>query len=355
MKLSLRELADWLGVELENGKSEHMIFGVATLANADTARLSFFANSSYLQILRKSRAGCVLISRRDAEQFSGARLISNNPYADFARVAALFEAQSTPDVSIHRSAIVAPGAQIEANVSIGPNCVIESTARIENGARIGAGCFIGPECQVGADSELMPRVTLVKRVRLGRSVRVHSGAVLGADGFGFAPDARLQTNSDPRLWVRVPQLGGVVVGDHCDIGANTTIDCGALDDTILGRNVLLDNQIQIAHNVKIGNYTAIAGCTAIAGSAEIGSHCLIGGAVGIAGHLQICDGVTVLAMSFVGASIMEKGVYGGSMPLMPQREWRKNAVHIRRLDDSLRSLQASARKDHTPDDFHSSN
>jgi UDP-3-O-[3-hydroxymyristoyl] glucosamine N-acyltransferase len=174
--------------------------------------------------------------------------------------------------------------------------------------------------------------------------------VLGADGFGFAPDTRLQQSNDPRLWVRVPQLGGVVVGDYCDIGANTTIDCGALDDTVLGRNVLLDNQIQVAHNVKIGDFTAIAGCTAIAGSAEIGSHCLIGGAVGIAGHLQICDGVTVLAMSLVSASITEKGVYGGSMPLMPQRDWRKNAVQIRRLDQSLRSLQARASKDDTPDD-----
>ena len=179
----------------------------------------------------------------------------------------------------------------------------------------------------------MPRVTLVKRVRLGRCVTIHSGAVLGSDGFSFA--------QDQGRWLKVPQLGRVIIGDGCDIGANTTIDCGALDDTVLGIEVKLDNQIQIGHNVRIGDFTAIAGCTAVAGSTAIGARCLIAGGVGIAGHLEICDGVSVMAMSLVSGSITEKGVYAGAMPLMPQREWRKNAVHLRRLDGTLRNINAA--------------
>ena len=267
----------------------------------------------------------------DQEFSSLNALVSSNPHADFARVATLFAPHPPTTPGVHPSAVVELGASIHASAEVGAQCFISSSAVIAAEAKLGAHCVVGPDCIVGAYSELMPRVTLVKRVQLGRCVIVHSGAVLGADGFSFA--------QDHGRWLKVPQLGRVIIGDGCDIGANTTIDCGALDDTVLGIEVKLDNQIQIGHNVRIGDYTAIAGCTAVAGSSTIGARCLIAGGVGIAGHLEICDGVTVMAMSLVSASITEKGSYAGAMPLMPQREWRKNAVHLRRLDGTLRNTK----------------
>jgi UDP-3-O-[3-hydroxymyristoyl] glucosamine N-acyltransferase len=279
----------------------------------------------------------VLLKAADADDCPTNCLISRNPYADFARISALLNPLSAMQPGTHASAVIEAGASIAASAQISAGCFVSASARIGEGARLHPYCIIGPQCIVGDYSELMPRVTLVKRVRLGNCVIVHSGAVLGADGFGFA--------SDQGRWLKVPQLGGVRVGDGCDIGANTTIDCGALSDTVLGVEVKLDNQIQIGHNVEIGDFTAIAGCTAIAGSTSIGKNCMIAGGVGIAGHLEICDGVTVMAMSLVSGSITEKGIYSGAMPLMPQREWRKNAVHLRRLDGTLRGLNRTENHD----------
>ncbi len=323
------------------GDPSHCVFGVATLETALAHQLSFFTSGKYRSQLLATKAGAVLMKmpdsttvRRDEVNLVNA-LISSNPHADFARIAALFAPQNKRLPGVHPSAVVELGANIHSSAEIGAQCFIARSAVIEADAKLGAQCVIGPGCVVGAYSELMPRVTLVKRVLLGRCVTVHSGAVLGADGFSFA--------QDQGHWLKVPQLGRVIIGDGCDIGANTTIDCGALDDTVLGVEVKLDNQIQIGHNVRIGDFTAIAGCTAVAGSATIGARCLIAGGVGIAGHLEICDGVSVMAMSLVSASITEKGSYAGAMPLMPQREWRKNAVHLRRLDGTLRNTQRAER------------
>ena len=315
------------------GDANHRVSGVATLESAEAHHLSFFISNKYRTQLLSTRAGAVLVRPPDQGLGVVNALVSANPHADFARIASLFAPKMEITPGLHPSAVVEVGATIHASAEIGAHCFVASSARIEANAKLGAHCVIGPDCIVGAETELMPRVTLVKRVRLGRGVTIHSGAVLGADGFSFA--------QDQGHWLKVPQLGRVIIGDGCDIGANTTIDCGALDDTVLGAQVKLDNQIQIGHNVRIGNFTAIAGCTAVAGSTTIGAHCLIAGGVGIAGHLEICDGVSVMAMSLVSGSITEKGVYAGAMPLMPQREWRKNAVHLRRLDGTLRNINVA--------------
>jgi UDP-3-O-[3-hydroxymyristoyl] glucosamine N-acyltransferase len=335
--LTLTEIAAKLNLSYLG--SERDISGVATLAKASAYEISFFANNKYRAQLRETTAAAVLLKATDADSCLVPALISKNPYADFARVAQLFSPLPIARPGIHASAVIEAGAQIHPQAQIDAQVFVASTAVIEQGAIIGAQSFVGPDCVVGAFSTLHARATLVKKVRLGRCVIVHSGAVLGADGFGFAPDAG--------QWLKVPQLGGVIIGDGCDIGANTTIDCGALEDTVLGHQVKLDNQIQVGHNVRIGDFTAIAGCTAIAGSTTIGARCLIAGGVGIAGHLQICDDVSIMAMSLVTGDISEKGVYAGAMPLMPQREWRKNAVHLRRLDGTLRAHSfAHSRADH---------
>ena len=313
------------------GDANHCVSGVATLERADAKRLSFFASGKYRSQLLATRAGAVLVKASDQASCPVNALVSANPHADFARIANLFAPEIFIVPGVHPSAIIEAGAKIDPSAEIGAQCFVAASAIIDANVKLGAQCVVGPDCILGSYSQLMPRVTLVKRVHIGRCVIVHSGAVLGADGFSFA--------NDQGRWLKVPQLGRVIVGDGCEIGANTTIDCGALDDTILGLEVKLDNQIQIGHNVRIGDFTAIAGCTAVAGSATIGARCLIAGGVGIAGHLDVCDEVTVMAMSLVSASISQKGVYAGAMPLMPQREWRKNAVHLRRLDGTLRETK----------------
>jgi len=209
---------------------------------------------------------------------------------------------------------------------------VGARSRVAAGAVIGPGCVVGEDCCIGAGSLLVARVTLVARVRLGARVRIHPGAVLGADGFGLAMDAG--------RWIKVPQLGGVVIGDDCEIGANTTIDRGAIEDTVLEEDVRLDNQIQVGHNVRIGAHTAMAGCAAVAGSAKIGRYCLIGGGVGITGHLEICDRVTVTAMSLVTQSIAQPGEYSSGMPVQDSRSWRRNGARFRQLDALARRIGA---------------
>jgi UDP-3-O-[3-hydroxymyristoyl] glucosamine N-acyltransferase len=237
---------------------------------------------------------------------------------------------------VHASAVVGEGARIAASASVGPHCVVDAEAEIGEGAILGPHCIVGRGSVVGAQSRLVARVTLVQDVRLGKRVLIHPGAVIGADGFGiaFAKDH----------WEKVPQLGGVVVGDDCEIGANTTIDRGALGDTVLEEDVRLDNQIQIAHNVFIGAHTAMAGCAAVAGSARIGRYCLIGGAAGILGHLEVADRVTVTAMSLVTHSLREPGEYSSGTPIQENRHWRRNAARFKHLDDFVRRTGA-ARKE----------
>ena len=325
-------LAERFGLGLQ-GDGTRAVGGVGTLAGAAPDRLAFLANPKYRAQLADSRAGIVVMRADDAEGYPGTALIAHDPYVAFAKIATLFEPRAELTPGIHASAVVATDAHVDAAASVGPFVTVGARSRIEAGAVVGPGCVIGDDCIVGAGSELIARVTLVTRVRLGQRVRIHPGAVLGSDGFGLAMEGG--------HWIKVPQLGGVVIGDDCEIGANTTIDRGAIDDTVLEDDVRLDNQIQIGHNVRIGAHTAMAGCSAVAGSARIGRHCLIGGAAGVLGHLEVCDRVVVTAMSLVTHSIREPGEYSSGTPLMDNRSWRKSAARFKQLDALARRVNAA--------------
>ena len=332
---TLGALAERFGLELR-GDKRRAIDGVGTLAAAGPTQLSFLANPQYRSQLAECAAGAIVLRADDAEACRGDCLIAKDPYVAFAKIAALFERAPAAAPGVHPSAVVAPGVRIDPSASIGPLCTIEADAVIEAGAVLGPQCVIGARCTVGAQSQLVARVTLVRDVTLGRRVLIHPGAVLGADGFGLAFDRSV---SDHGGWIKVPQLGGVRVGDDCEIGANTTIDRGALGDTVLEEDVRLDNQIQIAHNVHVGAHTAMAGCAAVAGSARIGRYCLIGGGAGILGHLSVADRVTVTARALVTHSIHAAGEYSSGVPLQPSREWRRNAARFKHLDELARRVQ----------------
>lgn len=327
---SVAELCERFGLR-SNAQPDQRIAGVQTLVKATAAELSFLANPHYRQAAKVSAAGLIVANEADATWLARPCLISRNPYADYARIAALFDPPTSVVAGLHPSAVVDPTASLDPTVSVGPLVVIGARTVVQAGAVIGAGSIIGEDCVIGAGSTLVARVTLVKRVRLGARVLIHPGAVLGADGFGLA--------FDQGAWLKVPQLGGVQIGDDCEIGANTTIDRGALEDTVLEADVRLDNQIQIGHNVQIGAHTAIAGCAAIAGSARIGRYCLIAGGAGVVGHIEICDKVTVAAMSLVTHSIKEPGEYASGTPLQSKQDWRKNAVRFKELDRLARRIR----------------
>ena len=327
--LTAAEIADRYSLGLR-GDGEVRVHGVGTLANATEGQLTFLANPRYRSQLAASTASVVVVREADADAAPHTALIAKDPYTAFARIASLFETHPAREPGIHASSVIHASATVAASAHVGPFVTIGANSTIGEGCVIGPGCVIGEDCCIGDGSELIARVTLVTRVRLGARVRIHPGSVLGADGFGLAMDAG--------HWIKVPQLGGVIVGDDCEIGANTCIDRGALGDTVLEEDVRLDNQIQIGHNVHIGAHTAMAGCSAAAGSAKIGRYCLIGGAAGVLGHLEICDKVTITAMSLVTSSIREPGEYSSGTPLTDNRSWRKNAARFKQLDSLARRI-----------------
>lgn len=271
----------------------------------------------------------MVLAPSDRELFAGPRLIADNPYLAFARAAALLHPASPLAPGVDPTARIHADARLGQNVQVQAQAVIEASVQVGDGAQIGAGCYLGEGVVVGAGSRLAPRVTLLAGTQIGARCLIHPGAVLGADGFGLA--------NDRGVWIKVPQLGRVVVGDDVEIGANTTIDRGALDDTLIGNGVKLDNLIQVAHGVRIGDHTAIAACVGISGSTVIGRHCVIGGGVGFVGHLEICDGVTVTGMSMVAQSISRPGVYSG-IPAEEARSWRRNIGRFHQLDELARRL-----------------
>ncbi|HKE47295.1 MAG TPA: UDP-3-O-(3-hydroxymyristoyl)glucosamine N-acyltransferase [Rhodanobacteraceae bacterium] len=332
---TLGEIATRFGLELR-GDAATPIDGVGTLADAGAGQLTFLANPKYRAQLATTSADAVVVRAADADACPRAALVAPDPYVAFARIAALFEKLPAAAPGAHPSAVVGAGARVAASASIGPFCVVDADAEIGDGAVLGPHCIVGRGCRVGAQSRLVARVTLVQDVKLGKRVLIHAGAVIGADGFGiaFAKDH----------WEKVPQLGGVSIGDDAEIGANTTIDRGALGDTVIEEDVRLDNQIQIAHNVFIGAHTAMAGCSAVAGSARIGRYCLIGGGAGILGHLEIADRVTVTAMSLVTHSLREAGEYSSGTPIQDNRRWRRNAARFKHLDDFVRRIDAARRE-----------
>ena len=328
---TVSQLAERFGLRV-HGDGGRVIEGVGTLAAAGPTQLTFLSNSKYASQLAGTRAGVVVLREADAVQCPGSALIARDPYVAYAKIAALFERLPASPAGIHPSAVVSPQARVSASASVGPCCVVEADAVVEDGVVLGPHCIIGEGCVVGAQSRLVARVTLVTRVTLGKRVLVHPGAVIGSDGFGLA--------FDTDHWIKLPQLGGVRIGDDCEIGANTTIDRGALDDTVLEEDVRLDNQIQIAHNVHVGAHTAMAGCAAVAGSAKIGRYCMIGGNAGVLGHLELADRVTITAKSLVTHSIREPGEYSSGVPLQDNRQWRRNAARFKHLDEYARRLSA---------------
>jgi len=325
------ELATQFQLRL-HGDGTVCITGVNSLAKATPSQLAFIASANYLPQLAATRAGAVVLDAGHLASCPRPALVAANPHVAFARIAALFECVDPVIPGIHPSAVIAESAEVDATASIGPGCVVGERVRIGAGVLLGPHCSIGADCSIGAGTRLVARVTLVTRVHLGARVLIHPGAVLGADGFGLA--------FDRDHWLKVPQLGGVRVGDDCEIGANTTIDRGALNDTVLEEDVRLDNQIQIAHNVYIGAHTAMAGCAAVAGSARIGRYCMIGGNAGVLGHLELADRVTITAKSLVTHSIREPGEYSSGVPLQANRHWRRNAARFKHLDEFARRLSA---------------
>ncbi len=327
---TLAELAGILGGEL-HGDAELEIRSLATLKSAGEHQLSFFANPRYLQQLRHSRADAVLVSAAHQADCPCAAIVVPDPYLAFARASQLFDWRESARPGVHPSAVIAEGVQVPADAQIGAQVVIEAGVQLGQGVVIGPGSVIGRDCMLGDRSRLEANVTLYPNVRLGTEVLIHSAAVLGSDGFGFAPTSQ--------GWEKICQLGGVVVEDRVEIGAGVTIDRGALDDTRIGAGVKLDNQIQIAHNVVIGRDSAIAGCTAVAGSTKIGERCTIAGMSGITGHLEIADGTHVTAMSLVSKSIRRPGVYSSGTGLEPHQQWKRNVVRFRQLDELARRVR----------------
>ena len=314
------------------GNAEVRISQIATLEKAQSNHISFLTNSKSRAQLANTAAGAVILGEADAGATDLPRIISDNPYAYFARVSALLNPLPEARPGVHPGAVVGAGAQIDPTASIAAMAMIGEGAVIGAHSVIGAGCCIGANAVIGSHARLYPHVVIYHDCVIGDNLIAHSGAVIGSDGFGIA--------MDEGHWIKIPQIGRVVIGNDVEIGANTTIDRGALDDTVIEDGVKLDNQIQIAHNVRIGAHTAIAGCAGIAGSAVIGRYCLIGGAARILGHLQLADHVEIAAHTLVGKSIREAGSYAAIFPFSKQEDWRRNAVHLRHLDDLVRRVKA---------------
>lgn len=332
---TLGEIARELGAELR-GDPDHLIVGLATLQASGPGQLSFLANPNYGKYLESTRAGAVLVTPAMADKAPNNTLVLENPYLGYARISHWFDESQVTQAGVHPTAVIDPDVVIPDNAHIGPYVVIEAGAEIGQGVVIGAHSIIGANSCIGEGSLLRPRVTLAHGVTLGKRCHILSGAVIGSDGFGFA--------IHQGKWNRIAQLGGVTLGDDVEVGANATIDRGALEDTVLGNGVKIDNLVQIAHNVRIGDHSAVAGLAGVAGSTRIGSHCVFGGASGVSGHLNIADGVQLTGMTMVTGDIREAGVYSSGTGAIKNREWRKSAARFRQLDALARRLKELEKK-----------
>ncbi|MDK9421449.1 UDP-3-O-(3-hydroxymyristoyl)glucosamine N-acyltransferase [Pectobacterium carotovorum] len=333
--IRLDALAQQLDAQL-HGDGDIVITGVASMHSAKAGQITFLSDSRYREQLAGTQASVVVLTEADLPYCQVAALVVKNPYLTYARMAQLLDTTPQPATDIAPSAVIAPDATLGQNVSVGANAVIESGAQLGDGVVIGPGCFIGKDARIGAGTRLWANVTIYHRVELGEHCLIQSGTVIGSDGFGYA--------NDRGNWVKIPQLGTVRIGDRVEIGASTTIDRGALDDTVIGNGVIIDNQCQIAHNVVIGDNTAVAGGVIMAGSLKIGRYCMIGGASVINGHMEICDKVTVTGMGMVMRPITEPGVYSSGIPLQPNKVWRKTAALVMNIDEISKRLKAVERK-----------
>lgn len=333
--LTLEQLAQITGGTL-HGDNKVVVSHVAPMDKSQEGSVTFLSNPKYAKHLNECAATVVMVKEAELELCPGNALVVDDPYVAFAKVTQALDTTPAPAVSIAPSAVIAEDAVLGANVSVGANAVIESGAVLGDNVVIGAGCFIGKEAKLGTNTKLWSNVSIYHRVELGTDCLVQANAVIGSDGFGYA--------NEKGEWIKIPQLGTVRIGNRVEIGSCTTIDRGALDDTIIEDNVIIDNQLQIAHNVHIGYGTAMAGGTIVAGSTSIGKYCIIGGATVINGHISIADGVTITGMGMVMRSIDEKGVYSSGIPLQTNKEWRKTAARVHRIDDMNKRLKSVEKK-----------
>ncbi len=313
------------------GDADTQISQIATLAHATSGQIAFLANAKYRKQLDASQASALILSEADANASTLPRIVCANPYSYFAKLSAHLNPLPACVPGIHPSAVIGRNTKISPQAEIAALVMIGDGVSIGAGSVVMAGCVIDAHASIGEHTRLYPRVTIYHHCVVGSRVILHAGAVIGADGFGIA--------MEEGRWLKIPQIGRAVIGDDVEIGANTTIDRGALEDTVIEEGVKMDNQIQIAHNVRIGAHTAIAGCVGIAGSTTIGQYCRIGGSAGILGHLQIADHVEIASFTLVGKSISEAGSYAGIYPFSKSDEWRSNAVHVRHLDSLVKRVK----------------
>ncbi len=329
MPISLGELATSFACELI-GDPDVVVDDVASLFNAGPSSLSFLSNPAHMQQLSSTKAAVVILCADDAGESPTASLVNENPYACYARIAAVIHPAPSYEPGVHESAVIATTAKIAASAHIAPNAVIGDRSIIGENVFVGPGSVVGPDCVIADDCKLIANVTLTRSVRIGVRGIVHPGAVIASDGFGNA--------KTPDGWVKVPQLGGVIIGNDVEIGANTTIDCGALDDTIIEDGVRIDNLCMIAHNVRIGAHTAMASMTGIAGSTVIGKRCLFAGKAGAVGHVTLCDDVVVSGKGMITKDIKEPGVYAASFPAEKVSDWNRNVARFRRIDTLINRI-----------------
>jgi len=334
MSFTLKQLAEITHSQIK-GNEKIRLTGVATLRDASEGQISFVSNPKYKTLLQDTKASAVVLSPALAENYAGNVLVNKDPYLTFAKLVTAFNKTEKLPANIHPDAVIADDVELGVAVNIGPNVVIEQGVKIGDGVVVGAGCFIGANSKVEHDVHLYPNVTVYHDSIIGCRSIIHSGAIIGADGFGFAPNSE----SDEKSWYKIPQIGNVVIACDVEIGANTTIDRAALGSTRIGKGVKLDNQIQVGHNVELGDHTIIAGGTVIAGSTNIGKSCTIGGAVAIAGHLTIAEGVMLTGRTMIMKSISEAGIYSSGVPADDNRKWRRNAARFRQLDDMARQVK----------------
>ncbi len=325
--LSLQEITQQLGGSV-SGSADTVITRVGSLGYAQAGAIGFFSDTKYTSQLNKTAASAVIIKPEHASLTELPKIVTDNPYAYFARLSQLFNPQYIAPIGVHPSAVIESSAQIPEDCSIGPGVVVEANVLIGKNVMIGAGCVIERNSVVGDHTKLEANITIKHNVQIGQNCHLFSGCVIGNDGFGYAETA---APDNQKYWVKIPQIGRVIIHDHVDIGANTTIDRGAIDDTVIEEGVKLDNLIQIAHNCRIGAHSVIAGCVGIAGSAIIGKHCKIGGAAMILGHLTIADEVTISPGSMIMRSIHKAGTYTALMPFQEHDAWLKTAANIRHL------------------------
>jgi len=337
MTITLKTLVKTLGGELIGDDVE--VSRVASIANAEAGSITFIADAKYRKTLAETRADAVILAKEDISFSSLPKIVTNNPYAYFAKVSALLNPKNTAIAGVHASAVIGLESKLPASCIIGPNVVIGQNVTLADGVIIGAGCYIGDNVSINSNTELKANVTIYSDCVIGANCNIASGVVIGSDGFGYA--------NQEGVWVKIPQVGRVLIADNVDIGANSTIDRGAIDDTVIEQGVKLDNLIQIGHNCIIGEHTVIAGCVGIAGSAKIGKRCRIGGAAMILGHLEVADDVTISPGSMITRSLKSADTYTALMPFQSHTDWLKTAAslrHLSELNEKLKVLEKQIAK-----------